>query len=92
MKLSDFCVGLDFWSDNGRWCVTDVGSRTVVAIRVDSATMGWKEPDGQHQTREIAGEDAERIGWFDGPPYRVVERVFDEDDREGCTLTKGEQP
>lgn len=28
--------------------------------------------------------------WFNGPPYAVVESVFDEYDQEGCSFTKDE--
>ena len=30
--------------------------------------------------------EAEAIGWFNGPPYGVLEQVFDEYDLGGCAL------
>ena len=35
MKRSDFKIGLEFLSGSGRWRCTDVGKRTIVAIRLD---------------------------------------------------------
>jgi hypothetical protein len=35
MKPSDFKVGLEFWMSGSRWRCTDVGSRVVVAIKLD---------------------------------------------------------
>ena len=47
-----FAIGDEFLTLTGRWRVTDVGTWTVIAIRVDRV----------------------------GPPYAVVERIFDETD------------
>ena len=35
MKHSDFRIGLEFLSATGRWRCTDVGKRTIVAIKLD---------------------------------------------------------
>jgi hypothetical protein len=37
MKHSDFHIGCEFTTGTGRWRCTDVGTRTVVAIRLDLA-------------------------------------------------------
>ncbi len=47
----------------GRWRCTDVGTRTIVAIRLNH-------------------DDDPR--WYEGPPYAIVEHVFDEDGVEDC--------
>jgi hypothetical protein len=47
----------------GRWRCTDVGKRTIVAIRLDMDHDPF---------------------WYSGPPYPVVEHVFDEDAQKGC--------
>ena len=88
MDRASFHIGLEFWSDGRRYRCTDVGSRVVVAIRVDCAQIMTFEA-GSHTTRQISGEQADAEGWFSGPPYGVVERVFDEDDLEGCSLERG---
>jgi hypothetical protein len=35
MKPSDFKIGLEFWMSGSRWRCTDVGSRVVVALKLD---------------------------------------------------------
>ena len=35
MKHSDFWIGREFLSGSGRWRCTDVGTRTVAAIKLD---------------------------------------------------------
>jgi hypothetical protein len=63
MKHSNFRIGLEFMTATGRWRCTDVGTRTVVAIRLNH-------------------DDDPR--WYEGPPYAIVEHVFDEDGIEDC--------
>ena len=63
MKHSDFWIGREFLTGSGRWRCTDVGTRTVAAIKLDHDHDPW---------------------WYIGPPYKVMESVFDEYDIEGC--------
>jgi hypothetical protein len=35
MKHSDFKIGREFLTETGRWCCTDVGKRTITAIKLD---------------------------------------------------------
>jgi len=63
MKHSDFRIGTEFLTATGRWRCTDIGARTIIAIKLDL----------DHDPR-----------WYNGPPYAVVESVFDEDGIEGC--------
>ena len=83
MKLSEFRIGSEFVC-GGRWRCTDIGTRVVVAIRVDQATITRKSPDEPASLRVISGDEAEEMGWFEGPSYNVVERVFDEDEQNSC--------
>jgi hypothetical protein len=83
MKHSDFALGRVFWSSDRQWRCTDVGSRVIVAIRIDAVEIGSNEPS-LRQT--LNREQAEAKGWFNGPPHAVAEVVFDEDDIEGCSL------
>jgi hypothetical protein len=62
MKHADFQIGTEFLTATGRWRVTDIGTRTVIAIKLDRPDMGD----------------------FNGPPYSVLESVFDEYDFDGC--------
>ena len=63
MKHSDFYVGCEFLTGSGRWRCTDVGKRTIAAIRLNHSD----DPS-----------------WYNGPPYSVLEHVFDEYGIEGC--------
>lgn len=63
MKHSDFQIGVEFsMAGDLRWRCTDIGTRTIVAIRLNA-------PDDS---------------WYNGPPYAVLESVFDEYDFDGC--------
>ena len=64
MKHSDFKIGREFLTETGRWRCTDVGKRTITAIKLDHDD----DPS-----------------WYNGPPYAVVEHVFDEFSIEGLS-------
>jgi hypothetical protein len=83
MHHNEFQIGGTFWC-NGRLCrCTDIGTRVVVAIRIDRVDAGGSTPD---MRRSPGRAEAEADGWFNGPPYAVLETVFDEDDIAGCSL------
>jgi len=79
MNHNQFTLGLDFWSGHHQWRCTDIGTRVIVAIRLDPV-----ETSQQNLTRA----EAEKEGWFNGPPYAIREMVFDEDDLQNCSLTQ----
>ena len=81
MKHEEFGIGGTFRCGDREWRCTDIGTRTIVAIRIDGVTVAGSKP--QHRSLDRAGAEAE--GWFNGPPYAVAEEVFDEYDIEGCT-------
>jgi hypothetical protein len=86
MKFEDFHLHLEFFMGNGRWRVTDVGTRTVCAIRVDQTKITTTTVNAEPvRTLINSKRDAEAQGWFRGPPYAVAETVIDEDDQLGCT-------
>jgi hypothetical protein len=64
MKHSDFEIGTEFLTETGRWRCTDVGKRTIAAIKLN------------HDDDPT---------WYNGPPYAVLEQVFDEYDIEGLS-------
>lgn len=41
MQLSDFSIGLEFYMGDARWRCTDIGSRTVIAIKLDAPDESW---------------------------------------------------
>jgi len=80
MRHEDFKIGQEFTCGYKVWRCTDIGSRTIVAIRVDEITI----VENSVFTRMLKREAAEAAGWFNGPPYAVLEHVFDENDQEPC--------
>jgi hypothetical protein len=63
MEHHDFKIGTEFTTETGPWRCTDVGTRTIIAIKIS---------------------DCEDTSLFNGPPYAVVEHIFDEYDLPGC--------
>jgi hypothetical protein len=83
MRHSDFQIGCEFTTLSGRWRCTDVGTRTIVAIRTDLIETRTII-DGHPVRRYLTREEAELEGWFNGPPYVLSEVVFDEDGIVEC--------
>ena len=83
MKFSDFKIGESFKCSNHDYRCTDIGTRVVVAIRIDSVGV-FKSLDDIHTV--LSHEQASQEGWFNGPPYAVVEHVFDENDFAACEV------
>ena len=82
MKHCEFEIGMEFHCGDGVWRTTDIGSRVIVAIRIDSVEFHRRLPA---MPKKMSACEAEAEGWFAGPPYMVDEAVFDEYDFEGCT-------
>ena len=82
MKHSEFGIGTEFHTGNATWRCTDVGTRTIVAVRIDQVTV--THSDGKGNTwSEVVTDDP---SWFNGPPYAVAESVFDEHSVVVCQL------
>ena len=41
LEHGDFFIGREFWTEAGRWRCTDVGTRTICAIRIDNQPVDW---------------------------------------------------
>jgi hypothetical protein len=83
MQHGDFQIGMKFRMGDGLWRVTDIGSRTVIAIRIDRVEIEGGSPESAALS-PVDSAIATDEGWFDGPPYAVLETVVDEVDFEGC--------
>ena len=83
MKHSEFQIGCEFMTPAGRWRCTDIGTRTIVAIRIDLIETRTII-DAHPVRRYLTQEEAELEGWFNGPPYALAEVVFDEDGIGEC--------
>lgn len=44
MKHGDFYIGLEFQSETGKWRCTDVGTRVIVAIKLEGDPRNWNGP------------------------------------------------
>jgi len=82
MKHGEFKIGKSFWCDDREWRCTDIGTRTIVGICLDGVETGGTDPV---RHRMLGRREAETEGWFNGPPYAVPERIFDEDDLGICS-------
>jgi len=91
MKHSEFSIGCEFTiirmdlerNIQQRWRCTDVGTRTIAAIRIDQVNITQTE-NGKLVKRTLSQAEAEADGWFNGPPYAVAEQLFDEHEMELC--------
>jgi hypothetical protein len=89
MKHSEFVIGENFWCGKKEWRCTDIGTRTVAAILLDDGEVVEYTPGPPETTiRNVSRDEKEMQGWFNGPPYAVVEHVFDENDFGGCSATQ----
>ena len=83
MRHNEFHIGGEFLYCGDVWRCTDVGTRTVVAIRIgfiDTTVLSRGGRENHHLTQA----QAEAEGWFEGPPYAVVECLFDENEMPLC--------
>ena len=88
MTHEEFHIGLEFWCGGKRWRCTDVGSRVIVAISLETREIVKVEhvegqPGPLRETRVLTDDPS----WLNGPPYAVAEEVFDEYSLPGCSLS-----
>jgi hypothetical protein len=87
MKHSEFRIGVEFWCGGKRWRCTDVGSRVIVAISLEPHEVTSYVPSaGGVGAGRFEHHVTDDPSWLVGPPYAVVEDVFDEYDFPGCSL------
>jgi hypothetical protein len=82
MQHGEFRIGETFWCGGRQWRCTDIGTRSIVAIRIDEAEVSGTNPA---LCRTLNRGEAESEGWFNGPSYAVAETVFDEYDLPACS-------
>lgn len=90
MNHSDFKIGLEFKTAAGKWRCTDIGTRVITAISLEPRDMvrSYVDESGEQVQEKYVSNDPRDLN---GPPYSVVEHVFDEYDLEGCEGFNGEQ-
>jgi hypothetical protein len=85
MTLEEFSIGLEFYMSGKQWRCTDLGTRTVIAIRIDETTVtSFNTETGISRTKI----DKEDKSLYLGPPYAVAEQVLDENDIDSCSLVE----
>lgn len=42
MKKEDFYIGLEFYTATGKWLCTDIGTRVIVAIKIETGPKAKK--------------------------------------------------
>ena len=96
MKHQDFEIGQTFRCGDGLWLCTDIGRRTIVAIRIDRAELctvtatpaAELDADLRGPPTEPSGAirivDPRLEDMLRGPPYFLAEHVFDEYDMPAC--------
>lgn len=72
MELRDFVIGDTFFTDDGEWLCSDVGSRVAVGIRLTFERI--ETVNGERAVVLHRSNEARRSG----PPYDDEEIVFDE--------------
>jgi hypothetical protein len=92
MRHSEFVIGKSFWCGGKEWRCTDIGTRVIVAICLDGGDVVEHSlgPPEVTTMRYMSRSESEAGGWFHGPPYQVVELIFDEYDMPGCSVTREE--
>jgi hypothetical protein len=57
-----------------------------IGVKFECGGRQWLCTDvGSRIITAICIDEHEDNSWYNGPPYAVAERVFDEDDQGGCT-------
>ena len=72
MEHADFSIGGTFWCSGRQWRCTDIGTRAIVAIRIDSVAVDSTDPA---RRRTLSRAEADVGGWFNGPPTSRRGRV-----------------
>jgi hypothetical protein len=87
MEHSAFEIGKTFICGGRQWRCTDIGTRTIIGICLENiqSIISSGDPAVEPNSRTLTPAEAEKEGWFIGPPYKVVETVFDEYDIQGCS-------
>jgi len=80
MRREEFSIGMNFITGTGQWRCTDIGTRTIAAIKISAIEIATQVESETTVRTDTNPEPS----WFTGPPYIVAEEVFDENDMEGC--------
>lgn len=92
IKPEHFKIGQIFWCAGNKWKCTDIGTRVIVAISLEPQTLISSSPNPENPKIHIQTEFTTSEPYvYDGPPYMILETVFDEDDLQGCYFNPEEK-
>ena len=84
MKHSDFTIGREFLTETGRWRCTDVGKRTIAAIKLDhDDDPAWYNGPSYAVVEHVFDEYA-----LEGLSPAPKRRGFDDDERSTIATTR----
>ena len=87
-----FQIGTAFSTGRALWRCTDIGTRTVIAVRIDRVVTPRPLGEaGTWATDESAADPRKLPGWLNGPPYQLAEFCFDEGDLEAVRIVPREK-
>ncbi|MBI0539600.1 hypothetical protein D9599_29275 [Roseomonas sp. KE2513] len=87
-----FQIGTTFSTGQALWRCTDVGTRTIVAVRIDKVITPRPLGEGQTWATDQDAADPRKLpGWLNGPPYALAEFCFDEQDIEVVEIVPREK-
>jgi hypothetical protein len=78
-----FQIGSAFSTGRALWRCTDIGTRSITAMRIDRVVT--PRPRGEQETwatDQVATDPRKLPSWTNGPPYALAEFSFDEQDIE----------
>ena len=61
-----------------------------IGLEFYTASGKWRCTDVGTRVITAIKLDKDDVSWYNGPPYAVVESVFDEYDQAGCSLDPSE--
>jgi len=77
MEHADFFIGREFWTETGLWRCTDVGTRTICAIKLEGDPRNWVGPP--YSVAEHVFDEYDFGGLSDSEADRNAGRIFPTD-------------
>ncbi len=74
MRHNDFCIVLHFYTPASRWRCTDVGTRVIVAIRLDAPDESWYHGPPYAVAESVFDENDLDSPWLKSPSKFAMHR------------------
>lgn len=87
-----FRIGTAFSTGRALWRCTDVGTRTITAVRLDRVVTPRSPGESETWAAELMAADPRKLpSWLSGPPYQLAEFSFDEQDIDAVQIVPREK-